>query len=233
MHPSPESKVPSTACQYLLRYGERRCWPVLPLLIAFAALLARQDGVTLLSAGIMIAVLALLSGQLRQLWVVPFRLRWLLLTMLVAGAWGLPGVRLWPALGALSPTWQGAESALHRVAAVGLLAALAAVGLRQRGVAAMAGELTGYLRVLPLSRCFAERAALRLALALRYWTAGLPTTTGDSALHRLRLYYRQPGSLSPLSAADPAPLVVDWVPVLVAPPLVILLRGALRPIFGG
>ena len=74
---------------------------------------------------------------------------------------------------------------------------------------------------------------LRLALALRYWTAGLPTTTGDSALHRLRLYYRQPGSLSPLSAADPAPLVVDWVPVLVAPPLVILLRGALRPIFGG
>jgi energy-coupling factor transporter transmembrane protein EcfT len=115
----------------------------------------------------LLAALPLLAGWRRSPARLIWRTRWLLLVLVVGYAYGLPGESLLPALGAWSPSHEGAlhgtQQALRLLA---LLLWLDILVLRLSSEDLLAGL---YLLMHPLTRLGIDRqrATLRLGLTLR------------------------------------------------------------------
>ena len=94
------------------------------------------------------------------------RVRWLLLSLLLLFLWFTPGELVFVSFGALSPTWQGVQTAAHRIGVLLVMVWAAAAllgGLQPRELAsALRRLLLGPLRNSATER-FAERVGLLLA----------------------------------------------------------------------
>jgi len=96
------------------------------------------------------------------------RSRWLFVVLFLAYAWALPGAGVWPGLGALSPTVEGLQFGVLRVARLALMLLGLAVLLALTSRARMIYGL--YFLSWPLARLgFDRRAfAVRMGLTLEY-----------------------------------------------------------------
>lgn len=136
-------------------------------LVAAAFLASGELPVMLvIAAGLVVALIRLPTASWRTPLALLRRLRWLLISLLVVYGWFTPGIALWPALGAATPTQEGLSEGLLRGGAL-LLIALAAQLLmlatpRPQLLAALYW-LARPLRMIGVSR---ERLAVRLALTL-------------------------------------------------------------------
>jgi len=142
----------------------------LPIGLRFAALLllavvlpfASPAQAMLTLAALIMA--ALLTGTQGRIGPSLSRLRWLLLSLILAHAALVPGTPVIPQLPGLSR--EGAIEGLRRCALLAAFVAGTQVLLSGLPIAGVVDSLTGPLKKLPLIGVFAARFALRLGLAL-------------------------------------------------------------------
>lgn len=109
------------------------------------------------------ALIAQRRAPLRLLW----RTRWLLLMLMFGYAYSFPGESIWPALGNLAPSWEGARYGVEQAARlIVLLLWLDVLVLRLPANELLSGL---YQLIRPFSRIGVDpgRVALRLGLTLR------------------------------------------------------------------
>jgi energy-coupling factor transporter transmembrane protein EcfT len=143
--------------------------PAVRLLAWCAAAGAVQllDGIPL--AGVMVgicsAALVASAGRFRKLL---RRSRWLLLAIAVLFAWSTPGVLMYPQIGAWSPTVDGAVlGSVHAARLVTLVAALALL-LEATPKEELVGAIYGLMAPLAALGVRRTRMAVRLMLVIQY-----------------------------------------------------------------
>lgn len=167
-------------------------------LLVFAAGLATAQPWVLLIGGVLLIGLALVvrarHSAAPSLRIVNLlrRVRWLLLAIIVLYGWFMPGMPLLPELGALSPTQEGLQQGLLRVAALcGIVAAVyLLLATTPRGE--LVAGLLWFGRPLRRIGIDDSRFAMRLVLALEavpqvqdLARAALADAVGGSRMQRL------------------------------------------------
>ena len=94
------------------------------------------------------------------------RLRFLWLSLVILYLWFTPGDALWPALGAWSPTVQGAAQGAVRIGVLALMVAAAQLLLQTTGTAQLVAAVHRLSRPLQWLGLNRDRFALRLVLVL-------------------------------------------------------------------
>lgn len=149
--------------------------PAARLLIWTASVILLQsfDGVALQAAVAGLLLLGVTIATSRALRLAR-RARWLLLALLVVFAWWTPGRLVWPHLEWLSPTAEGAVLAVEHVLRLLGLLMLVALLLELTSPANLLSGLYSLMRPLAALGVDRARAAIRLALVLRYADEELP-----------------------------------------------------------
>ncbi len=104
------------------------------------------------------------------------RSRWLLLSLLLVYAYTTPGSLIWPALGSVSPSWQGLQYGLLRSARMLLMLAGLAILMTYLGRQQLLSGLYQLLSPLKYLGIQVERVAVRLWLTLDYAETALADT---------------------------------------------------------
>lgn len=197
---------------------------ILCLIIA-AAFLARASWreVAVLGGLVALLMLSLRFRHWRALLAVLRRLRFFFLSIAIVYGWFTPGEPVWPALSGLSPSWQGLEEGLLRVAALVVLVGAVRLMLEAADRPAFIAGLRWWARPLRPLGVDPERLALRLVLTLE----AVPRLREVVAAQRLQQQgltpIRRIGAFAggvfseTLAAAERAELPVVAVPALPAP----------------
>lgn len=145
-------------------------------------LLQSLVGFSLESLAAIIVVVAMVVARGRAIRMMR-RARWLFLALALVFAWATPGRFLWPDLAWMSPTAEGVglaiEHALRLLGTLMLVVVLLELTPRE-GMLAGLYVLSAPVALLGMAR---SRAAVRLALVLRYIDQGLPEGEWRAWLH--------------------------------------------------
>lgn len=135
--------------------------------LIFAAFVAVGNLWQLLFAAVLVCMIyaASFSAQLKTAWPLLRRMRWLFLSLLIVYLWFTPGQPLFPALGS-TPTIEGIEEGLQRIAALVLLALSASLLLQTTPREPLLAALYRLLTPLGWIGIKTERLAVRIALTL-------------------------------------------------------------------
>lgn len=146
------------------------------------------------------------------------RARWLLLTLLLVVAWGVPGEPLWD-LGSLqAPTYEGLYEASTQLGRLAMVLAAVAVLLETTTIDCLMSGLHVLLRPFRILGLEVDRAVVRLSLAL-YYAEQMP----DAANWKEMLSPVEATGPQVVHLALPSPQLRDWLTLLVA---LLLLIGA-------
>lgn len=116
-----------------------------------------------------IAALPLLGRAVLVRWLrLLRRARWLLLTLLLVLAWGVPGEPLWEQAGRIAPTYEGLAEAGTQVGRLVLVLAAVASLLETTPIERLMAGAHVLLRPLAGLGLDINRAVVRLSLALHY-----------------------------------------------------------------
>lgn len=135
--------------------------------LIFAAFVAVGNPWQLLFAAVLVCLIYAASPgvQLKTAWPLLRRMRWLFLSLLILYLWFTPGQPLLPAFSS-TPTLEGIEEGLQRIAALVLLALAASLLLQTTPREPLLAALYRLLTPLGWMGIKTERLAVRIALTL-------------------------------------------------------------------
>jgi energy-coupling factor transport system permease protein len=144
-------------------------------LLVFIAGVSTARPELLLAGGVIFTAIFAMAGfpATAKLLGMIYRLRWLLLAILIVYGWWTPGDKLFPAAGALSPSVQGMEYGMHRITVLILIVCAVHLLVRTTTTSGLMSALMLLTSPL-LNEKLRERFAVRLLL-----TAGAVGTTRE------------------------------------------------------
>lgn len=136
------------------------------LVVALFLTQARLGGVVITLLGLLAMRAAGVGFDQRRTLAMLRRMRWLLLSILIVYLWFTPGAPLFVLLGHYSPTLQGMQSGLLRVATLMLIAVLVVLLLQSTSRSDLIGAIRWLAAPLRLLGVDNSRLALRISLIL-------------------------------------------------------------------